>query len=529
MKPFDLMLREGLIVDNFAGGGGASTGIEAAIGRSVDVAINHDPEAIAMHKANHPGTRHYCQDVWEVCPIEATRGRPVALAWFSPDCKHFSKAKGGKPREQKIRDLAWVVHRWIEALKPSDQHPLVIMLENVEEFRSWGPLLGDGKPCPARKGETFLEWAQQLRDHGYAVQWKELKACDYGAPTSRKRLFLIARRDGEPIVWPEPSHGPLRPAPWRSAGDIIDWELPCPSIFERARPLKDTTLRRIALGIKRYVIDAPRPFIVPVTHTKGGNTASSIDDPLRTITTAKGGEFALAVPTLIQTGHGERAGQAPRVPGLEKPLGTIVARGGNHALVMAFLAQHNGGPRNLNISGRSADQPISTITGRGTQQAVVTSNLIKLRGTNEAQVRNSGRSVEEPLGTISAGGGHHAEVRALLIKYYGNERDGHGLAAPIGTVTTRDRFGLVTCPVEAAHGAPETYAIADIGMRMLSARELFKAQGFPDRYQIDFEYNGKPLTKTAGVRMCGNAVSPPPCTAIVRANLPQLCAERLAA
>lgn len=519
MKPFHLMLAEGLIVDNFAGGGGASTGIEAAIGRSVDIAINHDPECIAMHKANHPNTRHYCQDVWEVDPVEATRGRPVALAWFSPDCKHFSKAKGGKPREAKIRDLAWVVHRWIEALKPTGQHPLVIMLENVEEFRTWGPLLDDGKPCPDRKGETFAEWVQQLRDHGYNVQWRELKACDFGAPTSRKRLFLIARRDGQPIVWPEPSHGPLRPQPYQTAADIIDWSLPCPSIFTRSRPLVDATCRRIATGIMRYVINAPRPFIVPVTNGNwAADRAYDGNKPLPTITTAKGGEFALASPTLIQTGHGEAPGQQPRVPGLHKPLGTITSSGGHHALVAAFMTQHNGGPRNQNIAGRAVDQPISTITGRGTQQQLVTSNLVELRNNCTA------RSVESPLGTVTAGGGHFAEVRAFLIKYYGNERDGHDLFNPLGTVTTRDRFGVVTTAIDGT-----AIALADIGMRMLSARELYKAQGFPDRYLINFEHNGKPLTKTAATRMCGNAVSPPPAEAIVRANVPSLCPERLAA
>lgn len=546
----------GLIIDNFAGGGGASTGIEAAIGRSVDIAINHDPEAIAMHAVNHPDTRHYCQDVWEIDPLEATAGQPVALAWFSPDCKHFSKAKGGKPREKKIRDLAWVVHRWVAALKPFDRHPRVIMLENVEEFRTWGPLLDDGKPCPLRKGETFAEWVQQLRDFGYDVQWRELKACDYGAPTSRKRLFLIARCDGLPIVWPEPTHGKGRPLPWRTAADIIDWSIPCPSIFERTRPLKDATCRRIATGIMRYVINAERPFIVPVTNTNwSGDKAYSGEKPLPTITTAKGGEFAVTVPTLVatdfvntrasrvfdvrdpvrtimgqnthalvsptlvQTGYGEREGQAPRVPGIDKPLGTIVAGGGKHALVSAFLAQHNGGPRNKNIAGHAADKPVSTITGRGTQQQLVTSNLVKLRGTN------IGHAADVPLQTISAGGTHFAEVRAFLIKYYGNERDGHTLFDPLGTVTTKDRFGMVTVSIDGAE-----YAIADIGMRMLSARELYAAQGFPADYCIDFEWNGKPLTKTAQVRMVGNSVSPPLPTALVRANLPQLCpAQRIAA
>ena len=554
----------GLIIDNFAGGGGASTGIENAIGRSVDIAINHDPEAIAMHTANHPTTRHYCQDVWDIDPLEATNGQPVALAWFSPDCKHFSKAKGGKPREKKIRDLAWVVHRWVAALKPTNQQPRVIMLENVEEFRTWGPLLDDGKPCPDRKGETFAEWVQQLRDFGYDVQWRELKACDYGAPTSRKRLFLIARCDGLPIIWPEPTHGKGRALPWRTAADIIDWSIPCPSIFTRTRTLKDATCRRIATGIMRYVVNAERPFIVPVTNTNwAGDKAYSGEKPLPTITTSKGGEFAVTVPTLVQTGYGEREGQAPRVPGIDKPLGTIVAGGGKHALVSAclaphistmrnsgkpttgadeplhtivangahkfavaaFLAQHNGGPRNKNIAGHAADTPISTITGRGTQQQLVTSNLVKLRGSEESHIKASPKSVAEPIETISAGGTHFAEVRAFLIKYYGNERDGHTLFDPLGTVTTKDRFGMVTVSIDGTE-----YAIADIGMRMLSARELYAAQGFPADYIIDFDWNGKPLTKTAAVRMVGNSVSPPLPAALVRANLPELCtAERKAA
>jgi DNA (cytosine-5)-methyltransferase 1 len=557
----------GLIIDNFAGGGGASTGIEAAIGRAIDVAINHDPEAIAMHRVNHPDTFHYCQDVWEIDPLQCVRDAsmrrfghpkaPVDLAWFSPDCKHFSKAKGGKPLEKKIRDLAWVVHRWIDCLKPTDQHPLVIMLENVEEFQTYGPLLDDGRPCPIRKGETFRAWVQGLRDRGYKVEYRELKACDYGAPTTRKRLFLIARRDGLPIIWPEPTHGAGRPMDWRTAADIIDWSIPCPSIFTRTRPLKEATCRRIATGIMRYVINAERPFIVPLTHhgsdsrvydldqpiptvtganrgemalavpaivpvtqkNWGGDRAHNGAAPLPTITTAKGGEFALMSPTLVTTGYGEREGQKPRVPGLDKPLGAVVAGGGKHALVSAFLAQHNGGPRNKNIAGHAADKPVSTITGRGTQQQLVTSNLVKMRGGNV------GHAADMPLQTISAGGTHFAEVRAFLIKYYGNERDGHTLFDPLGTVTTKDRFGMVTVSIDGTE-----YAIADIGMRMLSAKELYAAQGFPADYIIDFDYNGKPLTKTAQVRMVGNSVSPPLPAALVRANLPQLCPEeRIAA
>ena len=556
---------DGIIVDNFAGGGGASTGIERALRRQVDVAVNHDPEAVAMHAANHPATRHLCQSVWAVDPLEAVtfaddngelRPRPLRLAWFSPDCKHFSKAKGGKPVEKNIRDLAWVVHHWIDRLGPM-LRPAIIMLENVEEFRTWGPLADDGRPCPKAKGKTFDQWVAKLRRAGYRVQWKELRACDYGAPTSRKRLFLIARCDGQPIVWPRPTHGkPGLPAvasgqllPWRTAAEIIDWPIPCPSIFERARPLKDATCRRIAAGIMRYVVNAPHPFIVPVCNSGWNATRSwSADEPLRTITTAKGGEYAVVAPTLIQTGYGEREGQAPRVPGLDKPLGAAVAGGVKHAvvaahvmtmrnsgkphtgaaepthtitaggahqyLVAAFMAQHNGG-----VIGRAADAPLSTIVHRGTQQQLVASHLVKLQNNQD------GKPVDAPVDTVMAGGLHHGEVRAFLVKYYGNEADGHGLTGPLGAVTTKDRFGLVTVTI-----AGEDYVIVDIGMRMLTPRELFNAQGFPPDYIIDLIIDGRPLTKTAQVRMCGNSVSPVMSEALARANVANDdTAERIAA
>lgn len=543
------MMTQPLIIDNFAGGGGASTGIEAAIGRSVDIAINHDPEAIAMHKANHPNTRHFCQSIMSIDPLDATQGKPVDLVWFSPDCTHFSKARGGKPVSANIRDLAMIVPHWPERL--GKNKPRVIILENVEEFETWGPLGDDNRPCKNRKGQTFNQWVNRLRKLGYKVEWRVLRACDYGAPTTRKRLFLIARCDGQPIIWPKPTHGPDAPHDHRTAAEIIDWSIPCPSIFERKRPLKDATCRRIATGIMRYVINCAEPFIVPVTHTHGGNTAQPANQPLRTITTAKGGEFAIATPsfvplthhgspervygpqqplptvtganrgeiglvapTLVQTGYGEREGQSPRVPGLQKPLGTIVAGGGKHALVAAFMAQHNTG-----VVGHDARKPLSTLTQRGTQQNVVSAGLVKLRGTGTAN------PATEPLHTISAQGTHFAEIRAFLIKYYGNENGGHGLDSPLGTTTTKDRFGLVTTTI----GGTE-YAIADIGMRMLAAHELYAAQGFPAEYIINCEGpNGKTLTKTAQVRMCGNSVCPPLPEALVRANLPELCAERKAA
>ncbi|MFT3966838.1 MAG: DNA cytosine methyltransferase [Sphingobium sp.] len=628
---------DGLVIDNFAGGGGASTGIEQALGRKIDIAINHDPEAVAMHRANHPDTLHYCQSVWQADPVEVVtdpstgKMRPVSLAWFSPDCKHFSKAKGGKPRAKNIRDLAWVVVLWAERVRPA-----VIMLENVEEFQGWGPLDEHGQPIRDRAGETFRKWTAALKKLGYKIEWRELRACDYGAPTSRKRFFMIARCDGRPIVWPEPTHGKPGSAevlsgqrlPWRTAAEIIDWSIPCPSIFERSRPLKDATCRRIAAGIIKFVLNNPRPFIVPVTNTNwAGNRAWDSEEPLRTITTAKGGEMAmvspfmqplthqgndsrvygpeqplptvtaanrgevalvsptfvgcggrrgqsgpvdpeapfptitakadavLVAPTMVQTGYGEREGQAPRALNIEAPLGTIVGTG-KHAAVAAFihkyrphspgsamdaplptvtansfikrpggapplavaiahLAQHNTMPAGGIHPGRSAEEPVSTVTASGAQQQVVTSNLVKLQNNQD------GKPVDAPLETVLAHGLHYGEVRAFLTKYYGNEEGGHNLYAPLGAVTTKDRFGVVTVTVDG-----QEYAIADIGMRMLSARELFSAQSFPPGYDIDCAAanGGKPLTKTSQVAKCGNSVPPVMSEALVRANFPRMAA-----
>jgi DNA (cytosine-5)-methyltransferase 1 len=424
------------------------------------------------------------------------------LLWASPDCKHFSKAKGGKPVSKKIRGLAWVVVKWARLVRPR-----IICLENVEEFQTWGPLTDAGLPCPDRKGKTFQRWVAQLRNLGYAVEWRELRACDYGAPTIRKRLFLVARCDGQPIQWPAPTHGKgLKP--YRTAAECINWSLPCPSIFERERPLAEATLRRIAHGIKRYVIDAAKPFIVPVTH-QGDNRVQAIDEPLRTVTSARRGEFALAVPTMIQTGYGERPGQSPRVPGLDKPLCTCVD-GQKHALVAAFLAKHYGGHE---TPGTPLHKPCSTVTTQD-HHHLVTSNLAKLRGTSNSA------AADAPLGTVSAQGFHHAEVRALLLKYYGTDQDPQ-LREPLHTVTTKDRFGLVT-----VHG--EDYFIADIGMRMLQPRELYRAQGFPDSYAIDRGADGRVLSKAAQVRMCGNSVCPPLARAIVEANFVEVEVRRAA-
>ncbi|WP_010498581.1 DNA cytosine methyltransferase [Paenibacillus elgii] len=496
-----------IIVDNFAGGGGASTGIEMATGRSVDIAINHDPAAIAMHQANHHETEHYCESVWDVDPRKVTNGKPVGLCWLSPDCKHFSKAKGGKPVEKKIRGLAWVALRWAATVRPR-----VIMLENVEEFTTWGPLTPDGYPDPKQKGRTFRSFVNALRRQGYAVDWRELRACDYGAPTIRKRLFMVARRDGRPIVWPEPTHGaPDSPGvkegrlkPWRTAAEIIDWSIPCPSIFERSKPLAENTLRRIARGIERFVINNPRPFIVRVNYSGSNHHyTDSIDEPFKTVTSKNG--WGLVSPTLIEVGYGEGPGQSPRVPGVHKPLGTVVAGGRKHALVAAFIAKHYGG-----MTGVEADTPFPTITMRGTQNQLVTSHLIKMRGTN------IGQSIEEPLQTVTAGGNHFGEVRAFLLKYYGSADNGQTLGEPLHTVTTKDRFGLVT--IEGTE-----YQIVDIGMRMLEPHELFAAQGFPPEYIIDRDADGKKYPKSAQVARCGNSVPPPFAEALVRANLPELC------
>lgn len=538
-----------LIIDNFAGGGGASTGIERAFGRPVDVAINHNAEALAMHAANHPHTAHYCESVWDIDPIEVTKNQPVGLVWLSPDCKHFSKAKGGKPVEKKIRGLAWVALRWAAKCQPR-----VIMLENVEEFKTWGPLQidaeGNARPDPSKKGQTFRSFVRQLQGLGYAVDWKEMRACDYGAPTIRKRFFMVARRDGLPISWPKATHGAPtskevkagKLQPWRTAAECIDWSIPCPSIFERKKPLADATLRRIAKGVMRYVVDAENPFIIG----QGGPIYSGkpvpVTQPFGTLTTEN--HRAIAVPTLVQTGYGEREGQAPRALDIGKPLGTVVGGAGKHALVSAFLAKHYTGVVGSDLQAsmgtvtsvdhhslvaahlvhmghgeqsangakrwshgvRDVTEPINTITASGVPCGIVTSSLVKLRGTS------STAASDEPLHTISAGGQHHAEVRAFLLSYYGSETDADSLGNPARTVTSRDRFGLVTIK-------GQDYQIVDIGLRMLSPRELFTAQGFPADYIIgDDASQGLHLTKTAQVRMCGNSVCPPLSEALVRAN-----------
>lgn len=540
-----------IVVDNFAGGGGASTGIEMALGRSPEIAINHDPDAIAMHTVNHPSTEHYCESVWDIVPRDVVAGRPVGLVWLSPDCKHFSKAKGSTPVSKKIRGLAWVALRWAAQVRPR-----VIMLENVEEFQTWGPLLidseGNARPDPAKKGRTFNSFINALRRQGYKVEWRELRACDYGTPTIRKRLFLIARRDGAAIVWPKPTHGAPDSAevkagklqPWHTAADIIDWSIPCPSIFERKRPLAENTLRRIAKGLERFVINAAEPFIVKCNHTSTRTVydcfrGQGINEPLQTVTATpgfavvqptlapfitefanashqrnmpadeplrticaqvKGGHFALVSPVIARQ-FGRSVGQS-----VEEPLGTVMAKADKSQLVTAFLAKHYTG-----VVGAELTKPLPTVTTVD-HNALVTSHLVKLRGTCQ-----HGQPVTEPMPTVTAGGLHIGEVRAFLLKYYGNDST-IPCSEPLHTVTTRDRFGLVTV-------RGEDYQIVDIGMRMLEPHELFAAQGFPADYVIAHDANGKKFTKTAQVARCGNSVPPPMSEALVRANLPEMCAD----
>jgi len=650
-----------IIVDNFAGGGGASTGIELAIGRSVDIAINHDENAVAMHTTNYPDTLHYCESVFDVNPQVATAGRQVGLTWFSPDCRHFSKAKGSKPVEKEIRGLAWIVIRWALAVRPR-----VMMLENVEEFKTWGPLIvsadGGQRPDPERAGETFEAFcgmlsggipaghpalvecceflgiaadstqAQQLvAGLGYAVDHRELRACDFGAPTIRKRFFMVMRCDGVPVIWPEPTHGdPKTPAvqggklaPWRTAAECIDWSIPAQSIFDRKKPLAENTLKRIARGIQRFVIDSASPFIVKCNHTTtkgkydcfrgqslaeplqtitkthgyaiatpmmaplfagtggsefqmrprpvnkpfftlltqnrtnviapvlaplvarqfGASVGHRADEPSATITAGGGGKSQLVSTTLIQMGYGERPGQEPRVPGLHKPLGTVVAGGGKFGLVAANLVKHFGGNyqgagvaldepvhtvtttdhhavvaahlmvNNTGHPGGAADQPAHTVT-TGNHHAAVTSHLVMLRGTCR-----DGRVVDAPAPGLTAGGLHVGNVETSLATGGYDEQRAAQVLAFLREYCGVDSDGLVT-----VDGV--VYRIVDIGMRMLQPAELYRAQGFPEWYIIDQDYRGVKYAKDKQVARCGNAVPPPFAEALVRVNLPEMCEQR---
>lgn len=498
-------MANGLIVDNFVGGGGASTGIEMALGGSVDIAINHDPDAIAMHQVNHQNTRHYCENVWNIDPVDVCGGKPVALAWFSPDCKHFSRAKGGKPVDKNIRGLAWVAIRWAMTVRPA-----VIMLENVPEIKTWCPLGADNKPIKARIGETFDGFVRILstgipKDHpafaeccaalgidmessaadklsgglGYAVEHRELVSCDYGAPTTRKRFYMIARCDGNPIVWPVATHAPKDSAevkagaklPYRTAADCIDWTIPTTSIFERKKPLSENTLRRIAKGIKKYIIDNPEPFVIEGK-----------------------------APVLLQY-HTETAKNEVRGQTVDKPIMTIDTNP-RYAISVAHIMKNYAG--GYTGSGSAATNPLDTVTAKD-HNSLVTTHIVTLRNHMD------GQTVDNPLTTVATSGAHHAEVQTFLVKYYGTSI-AQKADVPLGTVTTKDRFAIVN-----VHG--EDYVITDIRMRMLQPRELFNAQGFPPDYIIDHDASGKPYPKSKQVARCGNAVTPPVAAALVRANL----------
>lgn len=570
---------EEMIIDNFAGGGGASTGIELATGRAVDVAINHDPDAILMHRTNHPQTRHYCESVWDVDPWEVTRGRPVGLAWFSPDCKHFSKAKGSKPVDRNIRGLAWIVLKWAGTVKPR-----VIILENVEEFQTWGPVR-KGKPMKSRRGETFRKWKEQLQVLGYEIEHRELVAADYGAPTIRKRFFLIARCDGKKIIWPERTHAPKdseevksgKCKPWRGAAEIIDWTIPCPSIFDTTdeikekygiravRPLAVNTQKRIARGIEKFVLQNKEPFIVPI-------------------------------------GYGERKGQAPRVHDIKEPVSTVVSSGKQYLCqpeLSPFIVQVN--HKGEQFRGQELKEPIPTITGKHgyglatpvmtaiavskTEQCLAMPSLIQYHTEQSERVR--GQGMDEPIMTLDAANRYGLSV-AYLAEYFQNGRP-LDVKSPLHTSTTKDRecvvetfiskfyktgigqkpdeplhtvttsaghFGIVTVKMNRSemnlHHWNEVrellnaycgyaiaedeillldvngtlYFISDIGLRMLTPRELYAANGFPPDYIIDHDYTGKAYGKTKQVARCGNAVPPPFAEALVRANLPEMCGRR---
>lgn len=566
---FILPLAAKLVIDLFAGGGGASTGIEQAIGRHVDVAINHDAEAIGMHEINHPQTRHYRADVWEVDPLAVTHGMRVGLLHASPDCTHHSQALGGQPRSQEIRSLAWVVHRWAGKTKPD-----VITLENVEQMLQWSPLVAKrdqatgrvvtldkvidpatGKatyrvaapgevvprnkqflmPCKKRMGHNWRRFVEGLRAMGYKVEWRVICNATLGCHSTRTRLYMIARCDGLPIVWPEQTHarkpvGKLKA--FRPAADCIDWSIQGNSIFGRKKPLADATMRRIAYGLQKFVLESDNPFIVegaarafvPVTHTR--DIAYDVRNSMRTITTAKGGETALASAYLVQAGHGEGSGTTKRwgagANSARDPIGTVTASSVSRSLATAFMVQANGG---FNTTpARDLREPVSTVTTSGSQQQLVTAHLATLRH------HSTGRDLREPLATVAAGGEHHALVQyrlsqeheagalrcaAFLMRYHASGGQWADLRDPMTTVTTHDRLALVTVWLKG-----EPWLIVDITLRMLVPRELYNAQDFPASYVIDRTASGKALTKTAQVRMAGNSVSPLPMRLIVEANHP---------
>ena len=556
-----------IIVDNFAGGGGASTGMELATGRPVAIAINHDPDAILMHRTNHPYTEHMQASVWDVDPREVCRGRPVGLAWFSPDCKHFSKAKGAALVDRNIRGLAWIVLRWAGTVRPR-----VIILENVEEFVTWGPVR-KGKPVKKKAGQTFQKWKRQLLELGYQVEHREIVAADLGAPTTRKRFVLVARCDGRPIVWPERTHGPRdseevrdgRLLPWKSAAEIIDWSVPCYSVFaskrelkekygvNAVRPLADNTMRRVIRGVDKFTIRSGHPFIVERNHesgtaanimsigqTGGGDRVRDARDPAPTGVTKQ--EACVVAANIIQY-HTEQT-ENVRANGLRMPLPTVDASNryglttaqlveyfGNgqpidvrkpmhtitshdrEAIVCAHICKYYGG-----VIGAEAQEPLPTVTAVD-HNAVAAAHIVEFKG------RDIGQDADRPLRTITASAGEFADCRAELMEagsqdliHWPEIRD--LLNRHCGYEMADDEILLL----EIGGGL---YFIADILLRMLTPRELYNAMGFPPDYIIDRDYLGNEYGKTKQVARCGNAVCPPMATALVRANLPEWCSRTI--
>lgn len=529
-----------IIVDNFAGGGGASTGIELATGRPVTIAINHDPDAILMHKTNHPYTEHYQESVWDIDPVEVCRGRKVGLAWFSPDCKHFSKAKGGKPVDKNIRGLAWIVLKWAGTVRPR-----VIILENVEEFQTWGPVR-KGKPVKSHQGETFNRWKSQLKALGYEIEHRELKACDYGAPTIRKRFFLIARCDGKPIVWPKPTYAPRdsqevksgKLKAYKSAADCIDFDLPCPSIFNRKKPLAVNTQRRIARGLDKFVIKEAKPCYI--TKFQQNSIGQSLLNPFDTVMPGAT-RFGLIAPSLIQyhseTAKGEVRGQKLSQPiltvdgsnryglqipylskfyggvvgaDIKRPVPTVTAIDHN-ALTAPFLTKYYSGAD----QSFSCNSPLHTITTKD-RMSVCTNYLTILRNNMDC------RSVQEPLNTITTSGAHFANTKVYIKKYSPGCNLGYWNKVR-ELLNTYTGWNLADDEILIFNINGVEYFIYDIGLRMLQPKELYRAQGFPNDYIIDHDYTGREYPKTKQVARCGNAVPPAFAKALVQANLPEMC------
>ncbi len=553
-----------IIVDNFAGGGGASTGIELATGRIVDIAINHDPDAVLMHKTNHPYTKHYCESVWEVNPVEICQGRPVGLMWLSPDCKHFSRAKGGKPVSKNVRGLAWIAVRWAATVKPR-----VIILENVPEFVTWGPLDKKNRPDEKQKGRTFNSFVNALKRHGYDVDWREIRCCDLGAPTIRKRFVLVARCDGRPIVFPKATHGEgLKP--YRTAAECIDWSIPCKSIFERKKPLVENTLRRIARGLDKFTIKSDKPFIVTCNHGGEGFRGQDLAKPINTITQkcTDGvvvpylGSFKfnnepsdVSNPLHTVTTVNSHAVIAPHISkyfggivgaDIETPLPTVTAVDHN-ALVGASLIQYHSETSDKEVRGQALDTPLMTVD-MSPRYALTTANIVRYYGGADQH-----NSVETPLPTVTTMERHGLIESHLCV--FQNNMDCKPMEEPVPAITSREKLAVIKTKIikysgeQNLHHWPEVrdllnkycgynladnellllvinsdYCfIADIGMRMLEPRELYNAHGFPEDYIIEVDYKGNVYPRSKQVARCGNSVPPPLAEAMVRANLPEWC------